>query len=389
MTSTVLDAVAAVLRDRVQDGRLPGAVAAHCRGTATDATDTVAVGVQDLDSGTPMAENSLFFWDSLSKPVTAAVALTLVADGTVALDAPLTRWLPELGTPDVLLDPSGPLDDPANLTACARPVTVEDLLTLRGGLGFTPDFDSPFCRRLFADLQEESLGRSVSRADYLAAAAGLSLAHQPGEGWTYNSGSTILGLLCERAADLPLDEITRQRILSPLGMDDTTWWVTPDRLPRFTARYADGEEGLYLVDPPDGVYSARPSFPDAAGALVGPVGDWVTFARMLLGGGELDGTRVLPSELVTAMMTDHLTDDQRASAGFFLDGGVGGAGSEGWGYGGSVRGDGTYGWAGGAGTWARVNPRTGEAFVLFTQLALHGPQGGELFAEAERILGDA
>lgn len=388
--STVLDTVAGLLQDRVRDGRLPGAVAAYHRGGryggAGPVTETAAVGVQDLASGEPMSPDSLFFWDSLSKPVTAAVALTLVAEGSIALDTPLSRWLPELdGTekPEVLRDPAGPLDDPANLIPCACPATVEDLLTLRGGLGFTPDFESPFCRRLFTVLQEETLGRSVSREDYLAAAATLPLAHQPGHGWTYNSGSTLLGLLCERVADQPLDQLTQDRLFTPLGIGDTTWWVDRQRLDRFTARYADGEEGLSLVDPPDGVYAAPPAFPDAAGALVGPVGDWITFARMLLGGGEVDGTRILPAALVAAMMTDQLSPAQREMSGFFLTDG------EGWGYGGSVRPDGTYGWAGAAGTWARVNPRTDEAVVVFTQLALHGPEGGGLFDEIEQIVGAA
>lgn len=346
-------------------------------------TETVAVGVQDLASGAPMMPDSLFFWDSLSKPVTAAVALTLIAEGSIALDTPLSRWLPELDRPSVLRDPSGALDDAANLVPCDRAATVEDLLTLRGGLGFTPDFGSPFCRRLFRILQEESLGRSVNRADYLASAATLPLAHQPGHGWTYNSGSTLLGLLCERVAEVPLDQLTQDRLFTPLGIGDTTWWVDRQRLDRFTARYADGEEGLSLVDPPDGVYAAPPAFPDAAGALVGPVGDWITFTRLLLGGGAVDGTRILPVSLVTAMMTDQLSPAQREASGFFL------AEGEGWGYGGSVRPDGTYGWAGAAGTWARVNPRTDEAVVVFTQLALHGPEGGGLFDEIEQIVGAA
>ncbi|WP_420099259.1 serine hydrolase domain-containing protein [Corynebacterium sp.] len=379
--STVLDALAALLRDRVRDGRLPGAVVAHHRGGGR--TDTVAVGVQDLESGTPTAPDSLFFWDSLSKPVTAAVALTLVADGSITLDTPVSRWLPELDRLSVLRDPFGALADASNLVPCDRAVTVEDLLTLRGGLGFTPDFDSPFCRRLFSSLQEETLGRSVSRDGYLAAAAALPLAHQPGHGWTYNSGSTLLGLLCERVTDTPLDQLTQDRLFAPLGIGDTTWWVDRGRRGRFAARYVDGADGVQLVDSPDGVYAAPPSFPDAAGALVGPVGDWVTFARLLLGGGTVDGVRVLPAELVTAMMTDHLTAADRAMAGFFL------ADGEGWGYGGSVRPDGSYGWAGAAGTWARVNPRTDEAVVVFTQLALHGPEGGGLFDEVERVVAAA
>lgn len=328
-----------------------------------------------------MTASSLFHWDSLTKPVTAAVALSLVADGSVSLDTPVSRWLPETGRCAVLRDPAGPLDDPANLVPCARPVTVEDLLTLRGGLGFTPEGDTPFGRAVFSSLHRTGPGQSLDREGYLRAAAALPLAHQPGEGWTYHVGSTLLGLLCERVADMPLDDLTAERLFTPLGIEDTTWWVDRTRRDRFTARYADSGEGLGLTDPPDGAFAAPPAFPDAARGLVGPVRDWVTVARLLLGGGAVDGTRVLPEPLVTAMVTDQLSPAQRETAGFFLSDG------EGWGYGGSVRPDGTYGWAGAAGTWARVNPRTGGALVVFTQLALDSAEGGALLARVEKVAG--
>lgn len=360
------------MRARAADGRLPGGVVA-------DGEDVAAVGVQDLASGTPVTPDTLFFWDSLGKPVIAAVALTFVAEGLLDLDTPVTRWIPELANPRVLVDATGSLEHTVD---CNREATVEDLLTLRGGLGYIPDFEAPYSVRLFADLQEGHHGE-VSREQYLAAAAAMPLAHQPGQGWTYNTGATLLGLLVERVGGASLEELTATRVLRPLGMDDTTWWVDAARRPRFASRYVDSAEGIRLVDAADGVHAAPPSFADGAGALIGPVGDWVRFARMLAGGGELDGVRVLPKELVTAMMTDHLDDAQRAMGGFFLTDMDG----QGWGYGGSVRPDGSYGWAGSAGTWGRVDPVTGEVLVVFTQLALHGPQGSALFDEVEQVWG--
>lgn len=370
--------VAALMRARVADGRLPGGVVAG--GVGGEAGDNVlAVGVQDLASGTPVAPDTLFFWDSLGKPVIAAVVLTFVAEGLLALDTPVTRWLPELAGPRVLVEATGDLNE---TVASDREATVEDLLTLRGGLGYIPDFEADYSVRLFADLQEGHHGE-VSREQYLAAAAAMPLAHQPGQGWTYNTGATLLGLLVERVGGASLDELTATRVLTPLGMDDTTWWVDAARRPRFASRYVDSADGVRLVDAADGVHAAPPSFPDGAGALIGPVGDWVRFARMLAGGGELDGVRVLPKELVSAMMTDHLDNAQRAMGGFFLTDVEG----QGWGYGGSVRPDGSYGWAGSAGTWGRVDPATGELLVVFTQLALHGPQGSALFDEVDQVWG--
>lgn len=329
-----METITTLLTDRVAAGSLPGAVAARW---SDQRCDTCAVGDESPDS--------VFFWDSVTKPVTAAVALTFIADGSLATGTPVSRWLPELAAPRVLRSTGGSPACPDDTVACEREVTVGDLLTLRGGLGFVPDFDGPYNQALVRELREGQ-PRTTGRDGFLAAAATLPLAHQPGAGWTYNTGSTLLGLLLERVAGRSLAEITRDRILVPLGMRGTTWSAAP--------------------------------FPDGAGGLSGPVQDWMRFGRMLLGGGELDGARVLPERLVAAMTTDHLTAEQRSSAGFFLEDG------EGWGYGGSVRADGSYGWAGAAGTYARVDMRRGEVLVLFTRLALDGPGGSELLTDVER-----
>lgn len=372
-----MDDVARMLQEHIDAGTLPGAVALHLRDGRTEA---VVLGVQDLGTGAPMSRRTLFHWDSLGKPLTAALALTFVADGSLALESPIARWLPELSEPRVLADASGPLTDtvPAD-----RPVTVRDLLTLRGGLGVTTDFESPFTAALFSRLQEGPAPRTLSREDFLRAAAELPLAHQPGEGWTYNTGSTLLGLLLERVTERPLDELMARRLLEPLDMTDTMWSVPAPELPRFASRYApsgDPQQPLTLVDPADGQYARPPSFPDGAGGLIGTAEDWMAFAAILLDAGTHRGREVLPAPLVTAMMTDHLTAAQRRRAGIFLEGG------EGWGYGGSVRKDGTYGWSGGAGTTTRVDPRQSSAQLLFTQVALDGPEGSPVLAAFEDCL---
>ena len=366
-----------MLQEQVDAGVLPGAIALRFR---RGHTDTVAVGVQDLESGTPMSAQTLFHWDSLGKPLTAALALTFVADGSLDLATPIDRWLPELSGQRVLADPGGSLSDtvPAD-----RPVTVEDLLTLRGGLGFTTDFESPFTEALVTELQEVPSPRSLDRQSFLSAAGRLPLAHQPGEGWTYNTGSTVLGLLLERVGDQPLDVLMAERLLDPLGMRDMCWWVPPSDLPRFASRYGrtdDPHAPLELIDPPEGQYSRPPSFPDGAGGLIGTADDWLAFGKMLLDGGLCRGRRVLPAPLVASLMTDQLTASQRRRAGFFL------ADDEGWGYGGSVRLTGSYGWAGGAGTTARVHPHRGLVTILMTQVALDGPHGSPVLETFEHLV---
>lgn len=373
-----MDHVERMLQDTVDSGLLPGAVAASSRAGSTQVT---VLGVQDLTTQTPMSRSSLFHWDSLGKPLTAALALTFVADGTLDLDSPIDRWLPELTEPQVLIDAGGDL---SRTVPAERAVTVEDLLTLRGGLGFTPDFDSPIVEALITRLQEGPTSRTLSRQEFLAAVGELPLVHQPGQGWTYNLGSTLLGLLVERAGDAPLDELMASRLFTPLGMADARWWVPEQDRARFTSRYGttdDAEQPLTLIDPADGMYASPPSFPDGAGGIIGTADDWLAFGQMLLGYGVHHGRRLLPEALVRAMMTDQLTAEQQRGAGPFL------ADGEGWGYGGSVRADGTYGWSGGAGVTARVDPTRDRVDILFTQVALDGPDGSPTTTVFEEIVG--
>lgn len=372
-----MDALARMLQNQVDAGALPGAVAMQLR---QGRTETIAVGVQDLESTVPMSSETLFFWDSLGKPLTAALALTFVADGTIDLDSSIDRWLPELSASSVLIDPSGPL---ADTVPADRPVTVEDLLTLRGGLGFTTDFDSPFTEALVTTLQEGPQLRTLDRQSFLTAAGQIPLAHQPGRGWTYNTGSTLLGLLLERVAEQPLDVLMADRIAEPLGMRDARWWVPVADLHRFASRYGPSDDPrapLELLDPPGGQHAQPPSFPDGAGGMIGTAEDWLAFGRMLLDGGESNGRQIIPTTLVQSMMTNQLTVDQRRHAGIFL------AEGEGWGYGGSVRADGTYGWSGGAGTTARVDPRRDRINILLTQVALDGPQGSPVVEAFEDLV---
>ncbi|TSI15109.1 serine hydrolase [Brevibacterium aurantiacum] len=370
------DAVARLLKKDVARGVLPGAMAIHHR--ARD-TSLLAVGVQDLSTMQPMTKETLFVWDSLSKLLTAALALTLIGDGRLRLNDEVAGWLPEVEKSRVLVSPDASLTDTIDAD---RAITVEDLLTLRGGLGFPANFDSPIVHELTNTLQEGPTPRTMDRASWLKAAGSLPLVHQPGEGWTYNTGSTLLGLFLERVGREPLDVLMSDRILAPLGMQDARWWVDENDAHRFASRYEllDETKGLLNeVDAPSGFYSHPPSFPDGASGLIGTAGDLLKFAMMLINNGRYEGGQLIPRHLVAAMTTDQLTSQQRQQAGPFLDSG------EGWGYGGSVRQDGSYGWTGGIGTTARVNSRQGTVSILLTQVALYGPGGSPTLTQYEQL----
>ncbi|MFE7533794.1 serine hydrolase domain-containing protein [Streptomyces rhizosphaericola] len=370
-------------------GSAPGAVALVARGDRRGRGERVEVAVAGsatLAGSTPMRRNSLFRLASVTKPIVAAAAMTLVEDGVIAPADPVAAWLPELASPLVVRTPRSPVDD---VVSAVRPITVLDLLTFRAGYGFPSDFTLPAVAPLFAELKQgPPRPQDVPGPDaWMAALSRIPLLHQPGDGWLYNTCSDILGVLVARAADRPLPAYLAERLFEPLGMADTGFSVAPGALDRFTGYYRAGEGspagGPELVDAPDGQWSRPPAFPSGAGGLVSTVDDWCAFGRMLLAGGLADdGRRVLAAESVRQMLTDHLTPAQRAESGLFTEG-------QGWGFGGSVDVEitapwnvlGRYGWIGGTGTSAHVIPSTGTVAVLLTQMELAGPAAPRLMRD--------
>jgi CubicO group peptidase (beta-lactamase class C family) len=194
---------------------------------------------------------------------------------------------------------------------------------------------------------------------WLARLSELPLLAQPGDRWLYQTGSQVLGVLVSRLCGAPFEDVLRERVLSPLGMDDTGFHTADTA--RLATAYERKDGELVVSDPPDGQWSRPPAFADGGAGLVSSVGDLVSFGRLLLaaGGG------VLAPTTVAEMTRDQLTPAQRANVwpGFsFL-------GERGWGYGVSVLKDGAYSWEGGSGTaWSNV-PSQDLTVVVLTQRA--------------------
>ena len=323
----------------------PAATALVARG------DEVAVAVFGAAS-----RDSIFRIASLTKPITAATVMLLVADGLLSLDEPISRFLPELAAPAVLRTPESAVDDVVPLE---REITVRDVLESRAGWGFPSDFTLPAVQLLFQEAF--AFGRPFSGADeWVAGLARVPLLAQPGELWPYNACSDLQGALVERVTGRPLSEVMAERIFGPLGMTDTAFFTPPEKRSRRPAYY---DADLQGIDPALDRYDDPPGFASGAGGLVSTADDWLAFGRMLLA----EGGGVLSAEAVRLMSSDHLTAEQRAASTLFLDG-------KGWGYGGSVDLEtGRYGWVGGTGTTAHVVPATGTVAILLTQVQMPGP----------------
>ena len=363
MTTSLRD----LLEAHVSEGAVPGAVALLARG---EQVEVQAVGAAAVGGAAPMARDSIFRIASLTKPITAAAVMVLVEDGRIALEDPVERWLPELASPVVVRTPASPVDD---VVPARRAITVLDLLTSRAGYGFPSDFSLPAVEQLFtvhSDGREEQLRPAPD--EWIARLSRIPLLYQPGEAWLYDICSDLQGVLIARVSEQPLPDFLGERLLEPLGMVDTGFDVPAAKRDRFTSAYRpDPAGGLELADAPDGQWSRLPAFPEGSGGLAGTVDDWYRFARMLLGGGTLDGCRVLSPESVQQMTSNHLTKAQGETGALFLEG-------QGWGFGGSVDVEaidpwnvpGRYGWVGGTGTTGHIVPSTGTVAILLTQVEL-------------------
>jgi CubicO group peptidase (beta-lactamase class C family) len=359
-----------ILGRHVRNGALPGAVGLVVRGGRAE---VAAVGSASV-GGAPMTRESIFRIASITKPITAASVMMLVEDGRIALDDPVDEWLPELAKPSVVRTPASEVDD---VVPAARPITVFDLLTSRAGYGFASDFTLPAVQRLFSVQKDGREVQSFPAPDvWMAELAKIPLLYQPGEGWLYDTCSTLQGVLIARVSGQSLPEFMAERVFGPLGMTDSAFEVPAGKRDRFTSSYRTSPDGgLELADAPDGQWSTMPAFPLGNGGLAATAGDWLAFAQMLLAGGVTPGgRRLLSAGSVQLMTSDHTTAAQREIGALFLEG-------QGWGFGGSVdiaaidpwNVPGRYGWVGGTGTSAHIVPSTGTIAILFTQVAADTP----------------
>ena len=366
--STVVgvDRVWQVLDAQVDHGRMPGYVAAlRIRGRE----HLRAGGRTAVEPDSPaMRDDTQFRIASITKPIGAALTLTLVRDGVLTLDDPVARWLPEAAEPHVLASPDGPLD---RTVPAQRPVTVRDLLTGTSGWGIVMD-DGPLQSAMIErGVFGGPLHRDVSPDEFVARVTSLPLAFQPGAGWLYETGIDLLGMLLMRATGRSLADLFAERITGPLRMASTGFRGDPTRL---AAAYTPGAGGLDLLDPPDGTFAVPPPFEELSSGLVSTAPDVLRFFCAMADGG----APVLTADEVALMTTDALTPEQRRSALSFLDRG------ESWGLGTGLdveaaapwQAPGRWGWTGGTGTTAYVDPVRGTVAVLLTQRAMTGPLDG-------------
>jgi CubicO group peptidase (beta-lactamase class C family) len=362
----------------------PGLVGLIARGFETE---TIALGKMAFDRDAEMRRDTIFRITSMTKPITATAVMMLVEEGKLKLDEPVDRHLPELADRRVLrrID-----SDLADTVPAARPITVEDLLTFRCGLGLilAPPNRYPI-QKAISDLGIVGFGppdpaMPFDGDEWMRKLGGLPLISQPGEDFLYTTGSNIQGVLIARASGRTLSDFFEERIFGPLGMKDTAFFVPPAKIDRLATAYASKGPGVVVSDEPrTGKWSRPPKFEQGDAGLVSTVDDYLAFARMLLADGRDQGRPLLSPASVRAMKKNYLTERQRAGGKEILGPTLG------WGYGmsvvlGAIPGQpapGSFGWNGGYGSSHISDPGADLTMILMTQHEFSSASGDTIHQE--------
>ncbi len=256
-----------------------------------------------------------------------------------------------------------------------RLITFEDLLTHRAGLTY-----GDFHRGPISQAYREALGGDIDSYlapdDWITKLGQLPLIHQPGTMMSYGRATDLLGLLIARIEGEPLGAVLKRRIFDPLGMKDTSFLVPPEKRDRRATAYGFNDEGHLIKKTTWGgvVVEERPeemAYESGGQGLWSTVNDYLRFARLFLGGGSVDGVRLLRPELLAQMMTNQLNEAQLANSRW-----LGLNAGRGFGLGVSVvlktdandwrrrAGVGTVSWPGAFGGWWQADPND-ESVLIF------------------------
>jgi CubicO group peptidase (beta-lactamase class C family) len=381
-SGTALERVADCIRNEIASGKIPGAILLiqqHGKPVFFE-----SFGVIDPATRGPMPRDAIFRIYSMTKAVTSVAVMMLVEDGKLSLNDPVSKYIPSFADTKVGVDLSDEAGQPPlKLVPPKRPVTIEDLLRHTSGItyGF---FGESVVRKLYA--KPALYEGDYDNAEFAERIAKLPLADQPGTRWDYGHSTDVLGRVVEVVSGQSLFQFEKQRLLDPLGMPDTMYYLADKaKWPRIALPMASDSFGEIagIKDP------TLPHRWESGGAgLVGTIEDYARFLQMLLNGGTLDGRRYLKPETIALMTSDHIGPETGIIHDPFYFPGL----TSGFGLGFAVRTIvppntswplGEYRWDGAGGTSYFVDPKD-DMFVIFMVQAPR--QGGRIALELKTLI---
>ncbi len=336
-----------------------------------------AYGMQDIEAAVPMSKDSIFRFFSMTKPITSVAVMMLFEEGHFLLNDPVSKYLPEFARHGSRSREDRRNDRPrrgSSRVPADREVTIRDLLRHTSGL--TYGFWGTSAGRQDLHSKREFSARIRTIEETVTKLGTIPLKHQPGTVWEYSVSTDVLGRFVEVVSGQRFDEFLEERILLPLGMEDTGFFVLPENAGRLTTVYTPNEDNT-AISPQDPDrsrdYTKEPTYFSGGGGLVSTATDYLRFAQMLLNGGELDEVRILSPETIELMTSNHLGDIPI----------WGGVGNYGFGLGflvypdrgdsGSILSDGSFGWGGMAHTTFWVDPEEELIGIFLVQILPRSP----------------
>lgn len=295
MDAAKLELVTARLQQHIDDGDIPGVVAAVARDGKLVYFE--ALGQYDLENGRDMRPDTLFRIYSMTRQVTSTAVLQQYEQGKFDFDDPISMYLPEFADQRVLLDPGS--TDITQTRERVGDITVAHLLTHTSGLG-------PRSSALYREHNVRD--KSISLDEMTSNAARIPLYHDPGTAFRYGIHATILGKLVEVWSGQPFDEYLQENLFEPLGMDSTMFWAEGEDAERLAVVYrpADGRLNPYQIEQVP--WTSRPPLIEGGVGLLSTAPDFMRYSQMILNKGELDGERVLQTETAELMYQNAVPD---------------------------------------------------------------------------------
>ena len=370
-SSDRLDRVNQLVQGYVDEGKLAGAVTMLSR--EGEVFHFESHGWADIDRGLPMENDSIFRIYSMTKPITSVAVMMLYEEGHFSLDDPVGKFIPELGRMKVY---DGMGERGMRLVEQDRPITIRHLLTHTSGLSMGSHKDSPVEEQY---RQSDMMDPQSSLPEMVKKLSALPLLTQPGAKWRYSRATDVLGCLVQVISGQPFDEFLQERILGPLGMVDTAFYVSEEKLDRLAAVYGPKSDGS-IIEELDNTFVNKFKAPhtlfSGGGGLTSTAEDYMRFSQMLCNEGELDDFRLLGPKTVEMMTSNHLPESLKP----FAVGQSNASDTRGCGFGlgfrvvmdiaehGILGSEGIYSWGGAASTIFWVDPAEDMVAILLTQM---------------------
>jgi len=364
-----LEKIGEFFRNEVATGKIPGAILLiqqHGKPVYHE-----SFGVQDVVSKAPITDKTIFRLFSMTKPITSIAAMTLIDVGKIKIDDPLAIYIPSFATAKVGVEKKADNGEKVlALEPLKRPLTILDLMTQTSGItyGFYGD---NMVRKAYANAK--IYDGDFNNAEFAERIAHLPLAEQPGTLWDYGHSTDILGRVIEVASGKSLLQYEKQSLLDPLGMTDTTFYVTDPAKQKLIALPMPNDRDFKV-----GFESSPDVFmkwESGGGGMVSTMSDLAKFSQMLLDGGKFEGKQIISPKSFELMTSDHIGPGSGVARDFFYFPGDG----FGYGLGFGVRTDpgkakppppgslGELKWDGASGCYFVIDPKQDMFFVLLEQ----------------------